>query len=119
QDKKIDQASITLNRYNEKKWSQLPVTLLREDNRYLYFTAKTSGFSFFAITGKPVETESGAKVRPETTTQPLEQDKTTAEAEPKTGAEQEPEKGKITSIPGFEMIFGIACLLMVFLHKRK
>ena len=119
QDKKIDQASIILNRYNEKKWAQLPVTLLREDNRYLYFTAKTSGFSFFAITGKPVETESRAKVKSETTTQPLEQNKTTAEAEPKTGAEQEPEKGKITSIPGFEMIFGIACLLMVFLHKIK
>ena len=29
QDKKIDQASITFNRYSEKKWSQLPVTLLR------------------------------------------------------------------------------------------
>ena len=63
QDKKIDQASIILNRYNEKKWSQLPVTLLREDNKYLYFTAKTPGFSFFAITGKPVEKESGAKVK--------------------------------------------------------
>ena len=120
QDKKIDQASITLNRYNEKKWAQLPVTLLREDNRYLYFTAKTSGFSFFAITGKPAETESGAKVKSETTTQPTEKDnKTTAEAEQKTGAEQEPEKGKITSIPGFEMIFGIACLITVFIHKRK
>ncbi|MCO5381346.1 MAG: pectinesterase family protein [Methanosarcina barkeri] len=119
QDKKIDQASIILNRYNEKKWAQLPVTLLREDNRYLYFTAKTSGFSFFAITGKSVETESGAKVKSENTTQPLEQNKTTAEAEQKTGAEQEPEKGKITSIPGFEMIFGIACLITVFIHKRK
>ncbi|MGA9187524.1 MAG: PGF-pre-PGF domain-containing protein, partial [Methanosarcina sp.] len=103
----------------EKKWSQLPVTLLREDNRYLYFTAKTSGFSFFAITGKPVETESEAKVKSETTTQPTEKDNKTAEAEPKTGAEQEPDKEKITSIPGFEMIFGIACLLIVFLHKRE
>ena len=119
QDKKIDQASITLNRYNEKKWAQLPVTLLREDNRYLYFTAETPGFSFFAITGKTVEKESGAKVKPETNTQAIEQNNTTSEAEPKTGAEQEPEKEKITSIPGFEMIFGIVCLITVFLHKRK
>ncbi len=111
QDKKIDQASITLNRYNEKKWAQLPVTLLREDNRYLYFTAETPGFSFFAITGKTVEKESGAKVKPETNTQAIEQNNTTSEAEPKTGAEQEPEKEKITSIPGFEMIFGIVCLI--------
>ena len=63
QDKKIDQASITLNRYSDKNWSQLPVTLLREDDKYLYFTAETPGFSFFAITGKPVEKESGTEVK--------------------------------------------------------
>ena len=77
QDKKIDQASITLNRYSEKKWSQLPVTLLREDNKYLYFTAETPGFSFFAITGKAVEKESGAEVNPETNTQAIGQNSTT------------------------------------------
>jgi hypothetical protein len=43
QDKKIDKSSITLNRYSDKKWNQLPVTLLSEDNKYLYFTAKTPG----------------------------------------------------------------------------
>ena len=51
QDKKIDQASITLNRYNDKKWEQLPVSLSGEDDKFLYFTAKTPGFSSFAITG--------------------------------------------------------------------
>jgi PGF-pre-PGF domain-containing protein len=50
QDKNIDQTSITLNRYSDKKWSQLPVKLLKEDNKYLYFTAETPEFSFFAIT---------------------------------------------------------------------
>ena len=119
QEKKIDQASITLNRYSDKNWSQLPVTLLREDDKYLYFTAQTPGFSFFAITGKPVEKESGTEVKPETGTQAIKQNNTSLEVEPKTGTEQESEQGKITSIPGFEMISGIACLLTVFLHKRK
>ena len=56
-DKNIDQASITLNRYNDKKWEQFPVILSGEDDKFLYFTAETPGFSSFAITGteKPSE----------------------------------------------------------------
>jgi PGF-pre-PGF domain-containing protein len=50
-DKNIDRSSITLNRYSDKKWNQLPTSLSGEDERYLYFTAKTPGFSPFAITG--------------------------------------------------------------------
>ena len=52
QEKGVEQASITLNRYSEKKWGQLPATLSGEDDKYLYFTASTPGFSSFAITGK-------------------------------------------------------------------
>ncbi len=52
QDKNIDKASITLNRYSDMKWNSLPVSLLGEDDKYLYFTAKTPGFSPFAITGR-------------------------------------------------------------------
>ena len=112
QDKKIDQASITLNRYNDKKWSELPVTLLRDDDKYLYFTAKTPGFSFFAITGKPVEKESVTEVKPDTETQAIKQNNTASEVESKTGQE------KVTKSPGFGTISGIVCLLTVFLHKK-
>ena len=52
QDQKIDQASITLNRYEDKAWEQLPVNLSEEDDTYLYFTADVPEFSSFAITGK-------------------------------------------------------------------
>ena len=52
QDQKIDQSSITLNRYNDTKWNSLPTSLLSEDDKYVYFTAETPGFSPFAITGK-------------------------------------------------------------------
>ena len=113
QDKNIDQASITLNRYSDKIWAQLPVTLLREDEKYLYFKAETPGFSFFTITGKPVEKEAVTEVKPDPETQAIKQNNTASEIEPKTGPE------KVTKSPGFGMISGIACLLTVFLHKRK
>ena len=57
QDKKIDKSSITLNRYSDKKWNELPTNLSGEDDKYLYFTAKTPGFSPFAITGKTTATD--------------------------------------------------------------
>ncbi|HET8687122.1 MAG TPA: PGF-pre-PGF domain-containing protein, partial [Methanosarcina sp.] len=119
QDKKIDQASITLNRYSDKKWSQLPVKLLNEDNKYLYFTAETPEFSFFAITGKAVEKEKVTELKPETTTSKPEQNKVASDIEqdPKSG--QETEKGKATSVPGFEAVYVVAGLLTVLRHKRK
>ena len=52
EDKSIDQDSITLNRYSDKKWKQIPVNLIGEDDKFLYFTADVPGFSSFAITGK-------------------------------------------------------------------
>ncbi len=48
----VEPASITLNRYEEKVWAQLPANLTEEDDKYLYFTADTPGFASFAITGK-------------------------------------------------------------------
>ncbi len=114
QDKNIDQNSIALNRYNEKKWSQMPAKLLREDEKYLYFTAETPEFSFFAITGKAVEKEKVTETKPATDTSKLEQNGTTVSK-----TEQETGKGKATSIPGFGIFCGIICLIAVFLHKRK
>jgi len=120
QNKKIDQASITLNRYSDKKWSQLPVKLLSEDDKYLYFTAETSEFSFFAITGKAVEKEKVAETKPSTNTSKLEQNKTTvSKTEQKQKPEQKSDNGKITSIPGFEVLYGVACLITLFLNKKK
>ena len=59
QDKKIDQSSIVLNSYSENKWGQLPVSLLKEDDKYLYFTAETPEFSSFVITGEAKSTLGG------------------------------------------------------------
>ncbi|HWQ48324.1 MAG TPA: NosD domain-containing protein, partial [Methanosarcina sp.] len=119
QNKKIEQSSITLNRYNDKKWSQIPVKLLNEDDKYLYFTAETPGFSFFAITGKAVEKEKVVETKPSTETSKLEKNTTSSETETEQKTEQETGKDKVTSIPGFEALYVVACLVMVFLHRRK
>ena len=110
-DKNIDKSSITLNRYNDKKWEQFPVSLSGEDNEFLYFTAKTSGFSSFAITGtvKPLPEKIVTKIEidyPETINN-------TSSKEPQT------EQKEIPSTPGFEIYYGIASLFAVLLYKRK
>ncbi len=118
QDKNIDKASIKLNRYNDKKWSQLPVKQLKEDNEYLYLTAETPGFSFFAITGEAVEKETVTEKKPEGILE-LEQNSTTPRTEQESKLKKETGKGKIINIPGFEVLYTVACLVTVFLHNRK
>ncbi len=119
QDKKIDQNSITLNRYENKKWSQLPVKCIKEDNKYLYFTAETPGFSFFAITGKATEKEAVAETKPSTDTSKPQKNSTVLENGSEQKTKQETGKNKITSIPGFETFYAIVCLLIMLFNKRR
>jgi len=48
----IDLTSITLNHFNGGRWDVLETCQTGEDDLYLYFEAKTPGFSPFAITGQ-------------------------------------------------------------------
>jgi len=112
EDKKINSDSITLNRYSDKKWEQFPVILSGEDDKFLYFTAKTSGFASFAITGtvKPLSKETVTKIDvdyPETI------NNNTENREPQT------QQKEIPSTPSFGIYYGIACLLAILLYKRK
>jgi len=110
QDKKIDQASITLNSYSDKTWSYLPVKLLSEDNKYLYFTAKPTKFSSFAVTGTAKSSEG---------TVPgilLASTETTNNA---TSKEPQNEQKEILKTPSFGIYYGVASLFAVFLYKRK
>ncbi len=116
EDKGIDSSSITLNRYADEKWNILPSTLLREDDRYLYFTARAPGFSPFAITGKPAEKENVIEILPEPENEDLENDTQDMAADVERTSEQ---KEKITGIPGFEVIYCIVGLLGAFLCKRR
>lgn len=118
-DKKIDQTSVTLNIYSDKKWSQLPVKLLKEDNQYLYFTAQPPKFSFFAITGKAtlegVVNETQAK--PDTENLSNNTGNNTGNAT--TGTEQTSRQKESKGIPGFETIYGVIGLTGVYLLRRK
>jgi PGF-pre-PGF domain-containing protein len=130
QDKKIDKSSITLNRYSDKTWNQLPTSLSSEDDKYMYFAAETPGFSPFAITGKM--TASGTGIQPTTgnKTQPVSVNETQtkpntgntpANVELTPGQKENPSSSGTgsTKMPGFDMVIVIGSLLVVFLHKRK
>ncbi len=100
QDKNINQSSIVLNRYSDNKWNQLPTSLSGKDDRYLYFIAKTPGFSPFAITGMMIAEESV------------------------TGKQNSEQKGSTSTsgkgsnnISVLGMICLIACLLAIFMYK--
>lgn len=107
-DKNIDKSSITLYRYIDKKWEQFPVNLSGEDNKYLYFTTKTSGFSSFTITGTDKPSEETV-----TEVQIASPENNTSSKEPQVGQKE------IPSIPSFEVYYGIASLFAVFLYKGK
>jgi PGF-pre-PGF domain-containing protein len=114
QDKKIDQDSITLNRYSDKTWEQFPASLSGEDDEYLYFKSSVSGYSFFAITGKASNEEDENQAGDAVTTGTPEngQDNAGTEAEPTS-------EGNSPGIPGFETIYCIIGLLGVFLYRRR
>ncbi len=100
-----------------------------EDDKYLYFTAKTPGFSPFVITGKTKAT--GTEIQPATGNKKQSavdntQNKSTTGSKA-TSVEQTPEQNQNpntsgkenTKTPGFEITSCIFCLLSVFLYKRR
>ncbi len=119
QNKNVDQSSITLSRYSDKKWNQLPTNLSGEDDRYLYFMARTPGFSPFAITCKKAIDRTGTEIQTKEDTAAVEEGYGSTAAV----IEQEPDKEKNSSssqiTPGFEIVYAIVCLLGVFLYKGK
>ncbi len=143
QDKSINQSSITLNRYSNKKWDQLPTNLSEEDDKYLYFIAQTPGFSPFAITGRTTATgteiqpangskiysETETTIRSESNTESIEKKNgsTAANVEPAPEKQQSPNTsgGESTGTPGFATVFKtislnivlLACLLYFFTKK--
>ena len=92
-----------------------------EDDRYLYFTVVTPGFSSFAITGKITAKEAATETQNKPNTRSIEQKGTEANVEQTPEQTQGPNtsgKGS-TQAPGFEVVCVIVSLLAVFLYKRK
>ena len=114
QDKGIDQSSIILNRYSDKKWNPLTTRQSGDDEKYMYFTTETPGFSPFSITGENTAKETVTELLPEPDTQDLEQN-----GNPDSEVEETSEPKEKTSMPGFEMIYCVIGLLGVFLYRRR
>ncbi|KKG17255.1 hypothetical protein EO98_08675 [Methanosarcina sp. 2.H.T.1A.6] len=117
QENRIDSSSIALNRYNDGKWEQLPVSILKEDDEFTYFTAETTGFSSFAITGKGNNasenvTESGSEL--ETRSVNFQDAESTGLT-----AEQMSEQGNSTGTKGSEMISKITSLLREWIKSLQ
>ncbi len=119
QEKGIDSSSIVLNRYNDKKWNELPTTLLSEDDKYIYFTAETPGFSPFAIVANTATTETSDASIPESSTEGVQENTESAEADVEQQAENEGNTSTNNETPGFEMIYGVTGLLAVFVYRRR
>ena len=111
-DKNIDPVSIAINRYNDKKWEQFPVSLSGEDNQFLYLTAKTSGFSSFAITGTAKASSNETVTRVE-----LDYPETVNENNKK-NKDSQTEQKEIQSTSGFEIYCGVISLFAIFLYKK-
>jgi PGF-pre-PGF domain-containing protein len=116
EDKNIDRNSVTLNRYSDKKWSELPVKLLKEDSKYLYLTAETPGFTYFAITGKAVEKENVAETKHESGIESLRNNTENVTVSVEQTSKQ---KESAASTPGFKMIYGIIGLIGLFLCRSR
>ncbi|MDQ1254329.1 MAG: hypothetical protein QG646_3560, partial [Euryarchaeota archaeon] len=118
QNNSIDKASITLNRFNDTNWDALPTNLSGEDDQYLYFTAQTTGFSSFAITGKAVVSGASNEAQSQDGTLNIGQNmaNNTSNANDTPTPEQTSSSPKT---PGFEVLIGILGLIGAVLYRRK
>ena len=115
-----------MNRYDDGKWGQLPVNLTGEDKGFIYLTAKTPGFSSFAITGK-TETKDNIVDNSQPASQPVSQPGLETGNLSKNGdglslnsqVKKTFEHKASTKSPGFEACYGIISLITLFLHRRN
>ncbi len=52
----LDKSNVVLYRYNADKWNELTTIVGEDDGTYVYYTASTPGFSYFAIGEKTTGT---------------------------------------------------------------
>jgi len=59
-----EESTVIMHRYSQGKWNALNTTKTGEDDQYIYYEAKTPGFSPFAITSGKIETIEGNMSQP-------------------------------------------------------
>ncbi|MHC1754810.1 MAG: NosD domain-containing protein [Methanosarcina sp.] len=107
----IDEASILLNRFHDKAWTQLPTEKTGEDGEFLYFRAETPGFSCYSITG---EKKGAVTITPAATGSETDAQQITGDEVPDTTSEETKEG------PGFGSVYTIVGVLSALrLLKKK
>ena len=71
----ISEEKVKLYRHIGSKWGAIPTNFVGEDETFMYFEAKTSGFSYFAIGGKPLVEQVYAVPEPEEDLKPTKKAK--------------------------------------------
>jgi len=120
----IDEATVKLNRYDESggEWKALPTHKTGEDDDFVYFEAQTPEFSMFAVTGeKKVEVETAAAATPTPTPTPTTAVATATPkpAAPATTPGPTASPAPASEVPGFEMIFAVVALLIVYTMEYR
>jgi S-layer protein (TIGR01567 family) len=104
EDNDMDEDSIRLLHYSDGEWEELDTEMTGEDDEYLHFEAKTSGFSPFAIVGDFKEENLNSKS--------YDAKMSTNSIENNNNVEEEITETASQSTPGFESITLIAAFLL-------
>jgi PGF-pre-PGF domain-containing protein len=104
----LNKHSIKLKKYVDGGWITLDTEIVGEDDRHVYYVARTPGFSIYAIVGEET-------AKPATTQTPTSEALGSAETETiKTPAEEKSEK-----TPGFEILSGLLAGGMALALRRR
>ncbi|MGM0771217.1 MAG: PGF-pre-PGF domain-containing protein, partial [Halobacteriota archaeon] len=116
----IDRHTIKLYRNHDEEWTGLTTTILDEDQEYIYFEAKTPGFSPFAISGSKESAESpeiSSKLT-ETNTKPISSSSISSlESNIDTNSESSSENTSLPMVSKTILITIFGCAYLV-LRKR-
>lgn len=112
EEKGVDRSTIRLLHYSSGEWEELETSLVDEDEEYLHFEAKTSGFSPFAIVAYSSEEITGD------TDKQMSLNTAPAQELP---SEDNATKSQSPSAPGFEGMMGILSLFLAgyYIVQRK
>lgn len=114
--KGIDSSEIVLYRWNDDKWNALPTAQTNADNKDVYYTAETPGFSAFAISTRTADNAVDTSVDKKSLAEMTSEQENSPEAD--TAADVQPKKKGL--LPGFEIFVTITGLLAVaYIILRK
>jgi PGF-pre-PGF domain-containing protein len=106
----IDMDTICLMHFYEVKWQELPTDFESENEKFLYFTAETPGFSIFSIVA-----DTASKDVSEESVQTEETVSLTSEE----GQQEETDTEDTKNTPGFGVLAGIVFVSLALIVLRK